>query len=308
MSTKNYEKTKYYLTTNRGIRHLVQLLFFLLLNGALFGLTAVWLILPINQPPTPWSISDGALYVLTVQAINLVFPFIAIASFLLIGSLMGKTLCGWVCPFGFFQDILALIPVRKWVPTKSTNEDWADLAKLIALVLILFSGLIGLTKLIGGSAGIFNVEESFGMLANDPLPVLDPSATLFASIPYFLINENLPAVDDNIINVAGDFSIGTFWFKIILLLIVILLSIKIPRFFCRYLCPTGAIMSPISKHSLIGLNRNLALCNQCLACENVCPMGVRILEHPERLRDPMCINCVDCVHVCDTGALTFKIS
>jgi polyferredoxin len=308
MSTKNYEKTKYYLTTNRGIRHLVQLLFFLLLNGALFGLTAVWLILPINQPPIPWSISDGALYVLTVQAINLVFPFIAIASFLLIGSLMGKTLCGWVCPFGFFQDILALIPVRKWVPTKSTNEDWADLAKLIALVLILFSGLIGLTKLIGGSAGIFNVEESFGMLANDPLPVLDPSATLFASIPYFLINENLPAVDDNIINVAGDFSIGTFWFKIILLLIVILLSIKIPRFFCRYLCPTGAIMSPISKHSLIGLNRNLALCNQCLACENVCPMGVRILEHPERLRDPMCINCVDCVHVCDTGALTFKIS
>ncbi|MHA1991214.1 MAG: 4Fe-4S binding protein [Candidatus Hodarchaeales archaeon] len=308
MSTKNYEKTKYYLTTNRGIRHLVQLIFFLLLNGALFGLTAVWLVLPINQPPTPWSISDGALYVLTVQAINLVFPFIAIASFLLIGSLMGKTLCGWVCPFGFFQDILALIPVRKWYPTKSNNEDWSDLAKLIALVLVLFSGLIGLTKLIGGSAGIFNVEESFGMLANDPLPVIDPSATLFASIPYFLINENFPAIDDNIINVAGDFSIGTFWFKIILLLIVILLSIKIPRFFCRYLCPTGAIMSPISKHSLIGLNRNLALCNQCLACENVCPMGVRILEHPERLRDPMCINCVDCVHVCDTGALTFKIS
>ena len=188
MSTKTYEKTKYYLTTNRGIRHLVQVFFFLLLNGALFGLTAVWLVLPINQPPTPFSISDGALYVLSVQAINLVFPFVAIASFLIIGSLMGKAFCGWVCPFGLYQDILALIPIRKWYPTKSTNESWSDLAKIIAIVIVLFSGFIGLAKLTGGQAGLFNIQESFGMLANDPLPIVDPSATLFASIPYFFIN------------------------------------------------------------------------------------------------------------------------
>ncbi|OLS25904.1 MAG: putative electron transport protein YccM [Candidatus Heimdallarchaeota archaeon LC_3] len=309
MSTKTYEKSKYYLTTHRGIRHLVQLFFFILLNSAFLGITAIWLVLPINQPPTPFSISDGALYSLTVQAINLVFPFIPIASFFIIGSLMGKTLCGWVCPMGFAQDILTLIsPFRKRYPTKTTNESWSDVAKLFALVMIFFSFFIGFAKLIGGDEGLFNIKESFGTLADDPLAIFDPAATLFAYFPYMIQSGNYPTLDAGFINILGNFDVLVFWVKLTLLFIAIILPMFYPRAFCRYICPTGAVMSPISKHSLIGMNRNIALCNQCLACEIICPMGVRLLDHPERLRDPLCINCLDCVHVCDTGALSFKIS
>ena len=313
MSTKIYEKNKYYLTPNRGLRHIVQLIFFILLNGVLIGLTAFWLILPINQPPGPTSVSDGALYILTDQAIHVIFPFIPIASFLIFGSLLGKTLCGWVCPMGFIQDILILIsPFRKVYPSKSTNEAWSDVGKIFALTLIIFSAFIGLGKLAGGEEGLFGIEQSLGVFAEDPLAILDPASTLLAYFPFLIVNENVPILQTNADLFGGiislNWDIWWFWAKVLFLVGILIISMFIPRAFCRYVCPTGAVMSPISEHAILGINRNLATCNQCLACEAICPTGVRILDHPERLRDPMCINCVDCVGVCDTGALTIKIN
>ena len=310
MATKTYEKTKYYFTSHRGLRYTVQFIMFLLLNGGLFGLTFIWLTLPINQPPTPWSISDGALYIFTQMSLSVVVPFIPIAMFLLVGTLVGKTFCGWVCPMGFFQDILALIsPFKKHVPTKRTNENWSDLAKLFGLVFIFFSFFLGFAKLTSGKEGLFSISTSFGILGEDPLSLLDPASTLFAFIPYMIINDKVPGFgsDFDVLNFGPfdnlNWDVLFFWFRLFILLFVIIISMVIPRAFCRYMCPTGGILSYMSENALIGVNRNLALCNQCRACEDICPMGVRLLDHPERMRDSLCINCADCVHVCDTGAL-----
>lgn len=314
MATKNYEKTKYYFTAHRGIRHIVQLIMFLLLNGGLFGLTFIWLTLPIDQPPTPWSISDGAFYLFTQLTLSVIFPFIPLAMILLFGTVLGKTLCGWVCPMGFFQDILALIsPFKKYAPTKKTNENWSDLAKLFGLIFIFFSVFLGIAKLTATEDSLFSLKASFGILGEDPLSILDPAATLFAFIPYMIINNNIPGVnsDFDVLNFgpldALNWDVLFFWLRLFILIFVILISMIIPRAFCRYMCPTGGALSYLNKSALVGVNRNLVLCNQCRACEDICPMGVRLLDHPEKMRDELCINCADCVHVCDTGALTIGI-
>ncbi|MFW9928296.1 MAG: 4Fe-4S binding protein [Candidatus Thorarchaeota archaeon] len=308
MTTKNYEKNRYYLTTQRGIRHIVQIFMFILLNASFLGFTAIWLVLPINQPPTPWSISDGALYVLTNQVVNAIFPFIPLAMFFIIGSLIGKTLCGWVCPFGFFQDILAFFPFKKKYVSKSNNEGFTDASKFLAFVIIIFSFFIGISRLVGGEQGLFDVQKSFGVLGQDPLAALDPASTIFAYFPYKIMNGEVPIIQKNIdlLNVLAPDNL-LFEFRIISILFIIILCLFIPRAFCRYLCPTGAVLGLFSDSALLGLNRNLALCNQCGACEAICPMGVRILDHPEKIRDGLCINCTDCVYVCDTGALKLKI-
>ena len=310
--TKNYESNRYYFLRNRGIRHIVQLIMFILLKAAIIAITATWLTLPINQPPTPFSISDGAIYVGTVLTINVIFPFIPLAMFFIIGSLFGRALCGWVCPFGFFQDLLALIPIKKYHPNKQDNERAAELATLIALVYIFFSVFIGLAKLVGTAASIDAINSQFGVIGIDPVSVFDPAATLFAYIPYTILNTTATAgvTKTNIFSLnLGDLigATGIFWFRLSFLVFIVLLCIFIPRAYCRYLCPTGAIMGAIGKNSLVGLNRNLALCNQCGTCEVICPVGVRILDHPDKIRDPMCISCNDCVYTCDTGALSFNL-
>ena len=316
MATRNLEVTKYYLTQNRVLRYFVQFWSLLLLNGAVFGFTATWLTLPINQPPTQASIADGAFYIMNELIINVAFPFIPLAMFFLVGAVVGRALCGWVCPFGFVQDVLAkiadiwgrILPLRRRHPTKATNESWSDLAKFIAGAYILFSVYLAVTKLIGGSIGVA-AANSYGVFATDPVAILDPAATLFVYIPFLLEAEKLPGMT-NAANIWGIDFLGNqffFWFRILSLFIVIILCLFIPRAFCRYLCPTGAIMGKIGQNSLIGVNRNLATCNQCQACEIICPMGVRLLDHGSKLRDSMCINCGDCVDICDTGALSIKL-
>lgn len=66
-------------------------------------------------------------------------------------------------------------------------------------------------------------------------------------------------------------------------------------------------MGRIGKHSVIGLGRNMTRCDHCNDCEEVCPMGVRILDHPnERIRDELCTLCLDCVGACPQDAMELK--
>ncbi|MHA2365061.1 MAG: 4Fe-4S binding protein [Candidatus Hodarchaeales archaeon] len=298
-----YDPTTYPLTWLRVVRLFVQFIVLIVFSGALFGLAVTWLTLPVQAPPSPWSISQGTIYIFQLLVVNAIFPFIPLATFFLFGGIFGRFLCGWACPFGLIQELEALIPVKKIYPTKKTNESASEIAQFFAGALIILVAFIGISRVLGPPEVDNQLSSTFGIIAIDPLTALDPVATLLTFIPYILIGEpNL------IIENIRSLDIW-FWFRITVLLIVIIIPIFIPRAYCRYICPTGAIMGRFGKHSILGIVRNPTICNidNCNNCESICPMGVRILEYPDRIRDSMCIGCLDCAYSCQEGAIQLKI-
>jgi ferredoxin-type protein NapH len=82
---------------------------------------------------------------------------------------------------------------------------------------------------------------------------------------------------------------------------------KVPRFWCRYACPTGAMMAIFQKYSLAGIKRDPVKCMKCPHCEVKCPMQINILDLPwEKFNDPECIMCMECVDACPHGSLSPK--
>ena len=115
----------YPFTWLRAVRLAVNFFFFLLINGALFGLAVTWLTLPVAAPPTPFTITTGSLYIAQLLLINMVIPFLPLATIFLVGGIFGRFFCGWTCPVGFYQDLIAYLPIKIYYPTRKDNETYS---------------------------------------------------------------------------------------------------------------------------------------------------------------------------------------
>lgn len=192
------------------------------------------------------------------------------------GALFGRLICGWMCPFGLVQDLLHKIPLFK----KRKNLPGHKYLKYIKYVLLLVFVII-LPSVIKDLAG--NGQPWF-------CEYICPSGTLFAGIPLVILNPELRAV------------IGfRFWWKIAVLVLVLLLSIKAYRPFCKYLCPLGALYGFCNPVSFYRFQVDKNACVNCGACQKVCGMDIKVWENPNSME---CIRCGDCKAVCPTGAIT----
>lgn len=204
------------------------------------------------------------------------FPFYVLGFLMLFGSLFGRFVCGWLCPFGLVQELLFKIPVfRKLKKLPGHNV----LVKVKYAVLALL--VIILPIVIRDAAG--NGSPRF-------CEFLCPSGTLFGGIPLTLGNEGLQS------------AIGfRFFWKLGILAGILILSVKVYRPFCKYLCPLGAAYSFFNPFSLYRLSVDGSKCVSCGACEKTCKMGINPSKNPN---SPECIRCGDCVRACQTGAIS----
>ncbi len=133
----------------------------------------------------------------------------------------------------------------------------------------------------------------FGGFAKVPAfcKYLCPSGTLLGAIPLLSGNEMLRSQ-------AG----GLFFWKVGILVGICLLSIKVYRPFCQYLCPLGAIYGWFNHFSLVKIWREESACSHCRACERACPMALSVEEISS---SPACIRCGDCVAACPEQCLHF---
>ncbi|MFX1511221.1 MAG: 4Fe-4S binding protein [Promethearchaeota archaeon] len=290
------------------LRFTCQLLLLLFLNAAIFGLVPTGLILPINLPEGPYSIVGGAFYFLqefisggTKQGPAI--PFMAISSFFLFGAIFGRALCGWACPFGFVQDLLAKLPIKKRRPNREENRVMSYVGEIFAVGFIIFA--IGAAII----EGLKNQLGDFGDIISAPL---DPAATLFAAIPWWIIFGRFGLDLDDVDLFEDGNLLGwdiIFWARLLIFVVAIFVPMFVTRAWCRWFCPTGAIMGRICAYSLVGIRRNISRCDRCGKCEDACPMGIRLLDYPaKRVTDRKCILCLDCKEACPHGAIELSIT
>lgn len=206
---------------------------------------------------------------------NFGFSYYLTGFFLIIGALMGRFVCGWLCPFGLFQDLLHKIPgVRKIRMVR--GDRWLRFIKY--LILLVFVILLPMFVLDIAGQG----EPWF-------CKWICPSGTLMAGWPLVLLNDGIRQ------------TIGfLFAWKSLILIVLILLSFIVYRPFCRYLCPLGAIYGFFNPVSLYRFGVDRRKCTNCGDCQRACKLNISVNENPNSME---CIRCGDCLAVCKTDAL-----
>ena len=192
------------------------------------------------------------------------------------GALFGRLVCGWMCPFGLFQDLLHKIPVKI---KKKNLPGHKHLKYLKYVILIVFPILLVSieTDLTGTSSPWF-------------CEWICPSGTLLGGLPLVAVNSGLRE--------AAGFR---FAWKMSILIVITILAIIYYRPFCKYLCPLGAIYSlfnPVSSYRLV-IDKDK--CVACGTCQKACGMDIRTFETPNNLE---CIRCGSCMSACPTGAIS----
>ena len=198
-------------------------------------------------------------------------PYYILGLLLFFGALLGRAICGFLCPFGLLQDLLYKIPFPKKI--RSFRGDRL-LRKLKYPVLLLM--VIALPLMIRLTPVFCKYLCPSGTLSGILLALGDPN--LFAAMGW------------------------RFAWKLCVLVAVCSLSVVICRPFCRYLCPLGAIYAPMNRVSLLRLELDRAACVHCGKCAAVCPMAVDPAAQPNHLE---CIRCGKCIGSCPTRALHY---
>lgn len=198
---------------------------------------------------------------------------------MLFGALMGRFVCGWLCPFGLLQDLLHKIPFPKKI-----NRFYGDrlLRYLKFLILLVFVILLPMfaVDIIGQSSPYF-------------CKYICPSGIFLGGIP--LVAKN-PMLRD---------AVGfLFAWKSLILLLTVLISIVIYRPFCKYICPLGAIYALCNTVSVKRLHLDQEKCVSCGKCAKVCKMGVDPAKSPNHME---CIRCGKCIDTCPKNALSFSV-
>ena len=197
------------------------------------------------------------------------FPYYVVGLLLFFGAVLGRAVCGLLCPFGLLQELLYLIP---GVPKKNRFPGDKALRYLKYVVLVLLVVVLPLC---------FALTPFF-------CKYLCPSGTVAGL---------LLALRDKLVRAQLG---GIFLWKVSLLAIILGVCLFLWRPFCKYLCPLGAIYGLFNKFALYRMDLDKESCIHCGKCARACRMCVDPSQSPN---SPECVRCGDCVKACPAKAL-----
>ena len=204
------------------------------------------------------------------------FSFYLFGFFLVVGTIFGRFVCGFLCPFGLVQELLHKIPFPKKLKTFRGDKPLRWLKYFILAVFVVLLPMLA-TDVAGTGSPWF-------------CKWICPAGTLMGGIPLVLAN---PALQD---------AVGfLFTWKIAILLITLFLSIIIYRPFCKYLCPLGAIYALFNKISVYRYRVDQNKCTNCQQCERACQMQIKPQKETNH---PECVRCGACKSACASGAIS----
>ncbi len=197
-------------------------------------------------------------------------PYYVLGILALLGLMLGRTICGFLCPVGLGQELLHKIKTPKLKKSRYTRIlsyfKYVLLVVFVIAIPLIYNTVPGFCKYIcpaGTAASVLQLSNG-------------NNSDLYAMLGYL------------------------FSWKFSLLIIFIVGSIFIYRFFCRFFCPLGAIYGFFNKIALIGVKLDKQKCIDCGLCIQTCKMDIR------HVGDHECIECGECIAKCPTKAISWK--
>ncbi len=222
-------------------------------------------------PAASFACPIGALQAVS-GSMDFKFSFYVIGFLLAVGVFLGRFVCGFLCPFGFFQELLNKIPSPKFkVPRPFLYIKYVILIVFVFLLPVVLTNYMGIGK------------PAFCQF-------ICPAGTLEGGIPLLRMHDELRQ------------TIGSlFSLKLTILIITIIGCILSYRFFCKTLCPLAVIYGLLNKISFYHLNLNERQCVHCGKCAKTCKMNVDPVKSPNSVE---CIRCGECAEVCPMKAIS----
>ncbi|MCB2294443.1 FMN-binding protein [Clostridium algoriphilum] len=194
---------------------------------------------------------------------NFIGAFPSLIEFLtaiIITIVLGRFFCGWVCAFGTYNDFIHLLSKNVFKVNFRVNEKTDAALKYVKYIVLLLLIVVVWTM---GSTILETTSpwDAFAQISDFP-------------------------------QVLSDYSIG-----FILLLLITVGAFFVERFFCRYLCPLGAVFNIFSRIGILKIKKSSDKCGKCKLCTNSCSMALPLYK-VESICGGDCINCFKCIETC----------
>ncbi len=225
---------------------------------------------------------DPLVAISTAITTHTLYKGLAWALVVLIPTLfLGRVFCNWICPFGIIHHFTG------WVFNKRKTKERIELNRYRPIYTLKYCILLGML-----AAAVFGTVQ---------IGLRDPICLLYRSFTTSLLPAlNLP---EPMARAFGDPKLHQFgWVIGFLVLLFISLNVLIPRFFCRVLCPLGALLGLLSRFSLWRIERDPIKCTDCGLCLKSCEGAC---DPHANLRKSECFGCFNCIEDCPHGSLRF---
>ena len=282
------------------VRILSQIVFFLLF---LLAVWATWTSRLGGYPVSALLELDPLVMISTVLATGYVYKALGLGLIVIaLTFLFGRVFCNWICPYGTLHQFIGwLFDAGQGVHRIERNR-YHPMQFLKYSILIVFLGMSALGAL------------QIGLL--DPIVMMYRGISTFAApISDLLIDRAGGAAEglgaDTVLldklkfapGVESRIFVGSFWIGVIFLAFAAA-NIWKPRFFCRFVCPLGALLGVFAAKSLFRINRIVDKCTNC----NLCLLHCEGASDPQSMvRQAECFSCMNCIDDCPEDALEFTM-
>jgi len=277
---------------------------------------------PINRPGGPVTLFfqlDSLVLLATVLA-GVAIPvglFLSLAT-LGVSVVFGRWFCGWICPFGAVHQMVSSLR-RDSVQLRLRRAEYSPRQKWKYILLIgLLVGVVGGVNLVGW---LDPFSVFYRSLATAIFPALN--SALHAAFAWLYENDpgigsaKITSVSEPVYAVLRDHLLAEsepqYHMGILIALAflgIVALNLWRSRFWCRYVCPLGALLGAAGKNPVLRLKKNDEACNGCRLCAAVCPGGARPdapSDGPQGWKPAECLFCWNCQRACPTQAISFQI-
>ena len=247
---------------------------------------------------------DPLLALVTSISARLVFTAFAFALVTTVLTLvLGRVFCGWVCPLGGLHQLASFV-FKRTKFLKPPREEKASLAwKYYVLILVLAGAVLGLD--LAGYLDPFSfLTRSFAV------SVFPGLAYALTGLKNLMYGVGLTSAGRSLSQLLENWTLNeTFLqgFAVGLLFLgAIALNARKERFWCRYLCPTGALLGLLSRWNILKLRVDEEKCIKCGLCTQHCETQANPYPNAD-WKSGECVYCQTCAAICPTAAISFPL-